>query len=126
MTLDEALAGLKPLGSEKMRAHNAKRGVGGDRYGAKPGDIRTPALELWDTGNFEARALAVGATLGVCRDYPTSPGCTRPSRRAGSTRWFGGRDDRRRYGTQPGSAAACLIQSASCASSISSSSWMWK
>ncbi len=69
MTLDEALARLKALGSEKMRAQNAKRGVGGDQYGVKLGDIRKVAneikadhalaLELWGTGNFEARLLAI-------------------------------------------------------------------
>ena len=69
MTLDEALARLKALGSEKMRAQNARRGVGADQYGAKLGDIRklaneikadhALALALWETGNFEARLLAI-------------------------------------------------------------------
>src|SRR5262245_8272277 len=34
--------------------------------------------------------------------------------------------DAPRYGTQPGSMAACRIHVANCASSIASSSWMWK
>ena len=69
MILDEALARLKALGSEKMRAQNAKHGVGDNQYGAKLGDIRKVAneikadhalaLELWETGNFEARLLAI-------------------------------------------------------------------
>lgn len=69
MTLEEALARLKALGSDKLRAQNAKHGVGDDQYGVKMGDIRTVAkeaktdhalaLELWDTGNFEARLLAI-------------------------------------------------------------------
>jgi len=69
MTLEEALGRLKALGSETLRAQNAKRGIAGDQYGVKMGDIRalaketkadhTLALALWDNGNFEARMLAV-------------------------------------------------------------------
>ena len=69
MTRDEALARLQALGSERMRAQNAKRGVTGAQFGVKLGDIRelaegikadhALALELWDTGNLDARLLAV-------------------------------------------------------------------
>ena len=69
MTRDEALARLEALGSERMRAQNAKRGVTGAQFGVKLGDIRklaegikadhALALELWDTGNLDARLLAV-------------------------------------------------------------------
>lgn len=69
MTLNEALARLESLGSEKMRAQNAKHGVGDHQYGVKMGDIRALAkeiksdhalaLELWDSGWFEARQLAL-------------------------------------------------------------------
>ena len=69
MTRDEALARLEALGSERMRAQNAKRGVTGAQFGVKLGDIRklaagikadhALALELWDSGNLEARLLAV-------------------------------------------------------------------
>jgi 3-methyladenine DNA glycosylase AlkD len=68
MRLSEALDRLEALGTDKMRAQNAKRGVAGDQYGVKLGDIRTVAkeikadhglaLELWDSGHFEARLLA--------------------------------------------------------------------
>lgn len=69
MTLKDALAKLEALGDEKLRAQNAKRGVTGPQYGAKLGDIRriaakiktdhALALALWETGNFEARLLAI-------------------------------------------------------------------
>jgi 3-methyladenine DNA glycosylase AlkD len=69
MTLDEAMARLEALGSERMRAQNAKRGVTGAQFGVKMGDIRkladeikadhALALELWETENLEARLLAV-------------------------------------------------------------------
>jgi 3-methyladenine DNA glycosylase AlkD len=60
---------LEALGSEQMRAQNAKRGVTGAQFGVKMGDIRklakearadhALALELWETENLEARLLAV-------------------------------------------------------------------
>jgi 3-methyladenine DNA glycosylase AlkD len=69
MTRDEALARLEALGSERMRAQNAKRGVTGAQFGVKLGDIRklaegikadhALALDLWETGNLDARLLAV-------------------------------------------------------------------
>ena len=69
MTRDEALARLEALGSERMRAQNAKRGVTGAQFGVKLGDIRklaagiraehALALALWDSGNLDARLLAV-------------------------------------------------------------------
>src|SRR5690606_34137601 len=69
MTRDEVLARLEALGSEKLRAQNAKRGVTGEQFGVKMGDIRkladeiktdhALALELWETENLEARLLAV-------------------------------------------------------------------
>jgi len=69
MTRDEALARLEALGSERLRELNARRGVTGEQFGVKMGDIRkladevksdhALALELWDTGVLEARLLAV-------------------------------------------------------------------
>jgi len=68
MRLSEALDRLEALGTDKLRAQNAKRGVTGSQYGVKLGDIRTLAkeiktdhslaLELWDSSHFEARLLA--------------------------------------------------------------------
>jgi 3-methyladenine DNA glycosylase AlkD len=69
MTFNEALARLKALGNEKMRAHHGKHGAGSRQlFGVKMGDIRTLAkeikanhalaLELWDTENIDARLLA--------------------------------------------------------------------
>lgn len=69
MTLSDALDRLKALGSDKLRAQNVKRGVTGEQYGVKMGDIRTVAkeiktdhglaLQLWEQGSFEARLLAI-------------------------------------------------------------------
>lgn len=69
MTLKQTLKELEALGDAKVRAHNAKWGVGDNQYGAKLGDIRklaakikrddTLAAGLWETGNFDARMLAV-------------------------------------------------------------------
>lgn len=69
MTVKQTLAELEALGDAKVRAHNAKWGVGDNQYGAKLGDIRklaakiksddTLAAGLWETGNFDARMLAI-------------------------------------------------------------------
>lgn len=107
MTLKDALAQLKSLGDEKVRARNRKNGAGDNQYGVQMGDIRKLAakiktdhqlaMALWDTGNIDARllnnclagigihfpklrkrALAIGESLGIYRDYPVSKGCTSP------------------------------------------------
>jgi 3-methyladenine DNA glycosylase AlkD len=69
MTLKDTLAQLKSLGDEKRRAHNKKSGAGDNQYGVPMGDIRKLAAKiktddklasaLWDTGNIDARLLAV-------------------------------------------------------------------
>lgn len=68
-TLKDTLAQLKSLGNEKVRAHNKKYGAGDDQFGVQLGDIRKLAaklktndqlaLALWDTGNIDARLLAI-------------------------------------------------------------------
>lgn len=68
MTLKETLAQLEALADEKVKAHNIKYGSGSNQFGVKMGDIRTLAkkikvdhklaLELWNTGNIDARFLA--------------------------------------------------------------------
>lgn len=68
MTVSEAMVRLEALGSEKVRAQNAKNGAGENQFGVRMGDIRNlakeiktdPALgkELWMTGNIDARCLA--------------------------------------------------------------------
>jgi 3-methyladenine DNA glycosylase AlkD len=69
MTLKDALAKLKSLGDEKVRARNKKSGAGDNQFGVKHGDIRKIAEKikvnnelawnLWDTGNIDARLLAI-------------------------------------------------------------------
>lgn len=69
MTLKETLEQLEVLTHEKTRKHNLKKGVGENQFGVKLGDIRKIAkkikadhelaLELWETGNFDAQMLAI-------------------------------------------------------------------
>ena len=68
-TVEATLAQLEALGTEKLRAQNTKRGAGDNQYGVQLGDIRklaakiktdhALALALWETGNLEARLLAI-------------------------------------------------------------------
>jgi len=69
MNLKAALAQLKALGNETVRARNAKHGAGDNQYGVQVGDIRKLAktikadhelgLELWATENIDAMLLAI-------------------------------------------------------------------
>jgi 3-methyladenine DNA glycosylase AlkD len=69
MTLEETLAQLESLGSEKVRVQNSKNGADNNQFGVRHGDIRKLAAEikvnhelainLWDTGNIDARLLAI-------------------------------------------------------------------
>lgn len=66
--LNDTLARLKALGSDKVRLQNKKAGAGDNQFGVTRGDIRkiadalksdhALALALWETGNIEARQLA--------------------------------------------------------------------
>jgi 3-methyladenine DNA glycosylase AlkD len=68
-TLKETLAQLEALGNEKVRAHNSKNGAGENQFGVLLGDIRKLAtkikinhplaIALWETGNIDARLLAI-------------------------------------------------------------------
>jgi 3-methyladenine DNA glycosylase AlkD len=69
MNLKQALAQLKALGTDKMRAQNTKHGAGDNQFGVRRGDVRALAkkiktdhelaLALWETGNIDARFLAI-------------------------------------------------------------------
>jgi 3-methyladenine DNA glycosylase AlkD len=69
MTLSEAMAELRALGDEKVKAQAYRQGKEASWFGVKLGDIRRvakrtgpdPALAdaLWETGNGDARLLAV-------------------------------------------------------------------
>jgi 3-methyladenine DNA glycosylase AlkD len=69
MNLEETLRQLEALGNEKMRAQNARNGAGANQFGVRLGDIRVLAnkikanhelaMELWKTGNLDARLLAI-------------------------------------------------------------------
>ena len=69
MTLEETLTQLETLANEKMRAQNIKNGAGDNQFGVRLGDIRklakrikanhTLAMVLWETGNIDARLLAI-------------------------------------------------------------------
>ncbi len=68
-TLKETLAQLEALGDEKVRARNKKNGAGENQFGVQLGDIRKLAAKiktndhlagaLWETGNIDARLLAI-------------------------------------------------------------------
>lgn len=70
MNLTTALSKLEALGNEKVRARNLKRGAGDmPQFGVQLGHVRKLAkeigadhelaLELWGTGNIDARQLAI-------------------------------------------------------------------
>lgn len=69
MTIKETLKELEALGIERMRTQNTKYGAGDNQFGVKRGDVRKVAkkiktdhklaIELWDTGNVDARFLAI-------------------------------------------------------------------
>lgn len=69
ITLQETLARLESLGNEKVRAQNNRNGAGDKQFGVRLGDIRKLAKEiktnpelasaLWETGNVDARLLAI-------------------------------------------------------------------
>ena len=69
MTLEETLAQLEALGTDKMRAQNSKNGAGENQFGVRLGDLRVLAkkikknhelaMALWETRNVDARLLAI-------------------------------------------------------------------
>ncbi|HVZ38122.1 MAG TPA: DNA alkylation repair protein [Candidatus Kapabacteria bacterium] len=69
MTPKEILAQLEALGDEKVRTQNRRKGAGDNQFGVKLGDIRKVAAKikadqalaraLWETGNLDARLLAI-------------------------------------------------------------------
>lgn len=69
MTLKEAMSRLESLGNEKIRDLNIRNGAGDNQFGVKLGDLRVIAKEikidnalakeLWETGNLDARLLAI-------------------------------------------------------------------
>ena len=68
-TVTDALERLKALGNEKVREQNRRNGAGDNQFGARLGDIRALAasikadhqlaVALWETGNVDARLLAI-------------------------------------------------------------------
>jgi len=69
MTLEETLSELEALGSEEMRRQSTKHGASENQFGVRRGDVRKLAkkiktnhelaLALWETGNIDARFLAI-------------------------------------------------------------------
>lgn len=69
MTVVEALAELEARANAKVRSVNHRNGAGDNQYGVKLGDIRKVAaqiktdhalaMKLWETGNLDARLLAI-------------------------------------------------------------------
>ncbi len=69
MTVEDILQELESLANESVRARNHREGAGDRQFGVKSGDLRAVAkriktnhplaLALWETGNVDARMLAV-------------------------------------------------------------------
>jgi len=69
MNLKEALKELEALGNEKMRKQNTKHGASDNQFGVRRGEVRKLAKKiktnhelataLWETGNIDARFLAI-------------------------------------------------------------------
>jgi len=69
MTPEAALARLEVLGEPKLRDHSSRNAAGDQQFGVRLGDIRkladeikadhALALSLWETGNLDARLLAI-------------------------------------------------------------------
>ena len=69
LTLEETLSQLESLGNEKMRAQNTRHGAGDNQFGVRRGEVRKLAkkiktdqplaMALWETGNIDARFLAI-------------------------------------------------------------------
>lgn len=68
-SLKDIMSKLEALGTEKQRLFNKKNGADDNQFGLKMGDIRNLAapikkdhalaMQLWDTGNLDARFLAI-------------------------------------------------------------------
>lgn len=69
MNVKEVLAQLESMSNESVRKRNARDGAGDNQFGVQMGDIRKLAkkikadhefgLALWETGNLDARLLAI-------------------------------------------------------------------
>jgi 3-methyladenine DNA glycosylase AlkD len=69
LTFKETLTQLEALGNEKMRTQNTRHGAGDNQFGVRRGEVRKLAkkiktnhelaLALWETGNIDARFLAI-------------------------------------------------------------------
>lgn len=69
MTVAEVMVQLEALGQERTRAHNKKFGASDNQFGVAKGALRKLAkqikhnqdlgLALWETGNVDARLLAI-------------------------------------------------------------------
>jgi len=69
MNVKDALKKLEALGDEKVRQQNIRHGSGDNQYGVRRGEVRKITkeiktnhelgLELWETGNIDARFLAI-------------------------------------------------------------------
>jgi 3-methyladenine DNA glycosylase AlkD len=69
MTVTETLTKLEAMGNERVRLQNIKHGARTNQFGVMRGDIRTLAnmiktdhelaKALWETGNIDARFLAI-------------------------------------------------------------------
>jgi 3-methyladenine DNA glycosylase AlkD len=98
MTLKDALAQLKALGNETVRARNKKLGADDNQFGVQMGDIRKVAakikhdhklaLALWNSGNLDARLLAILVMKPKDLSAEEVDGMVRTARFAGLADWL--------------------------------------
>ena len=121
MTLAQAMSALKAAGSEQTRKTYARHGATGPMFGVSFATLKTLlkrigvdhelALALWDTGNFDARNLAVkiadparmsrsdldrwaaAATPRMCGSYVPNLAVEGPHARNRCDAWLSARDE---------------------------------
>ena len=77
ITVKDALKQLTALAHEPTRAHNTKYGAGD--YPAVQWTMNSTLAEIGiHFPKLRKRAISIGETLGIYRDYPVSKGCTSP------------------------------------------------
>ena len=121
MTLAETMSALEKAGSAQTRKTYARHGAAGPMFGVSFATLKTLvkrirvdhelALALWDTGNFDARNLAVkvadparmssadldrwaqAPTVRMCSGYVAHVAVESPHARAKADHWLAASDD---------------------------------
>ena len=114
---------LHPAGQLEER-HGAVLELAADyTFGRQPEAVAIEGQRPLEIGDAEGEDGNAGHHRDLLRRNSQAETLSTNAKRE---RWFARGWRGRRYMRSPGSWLACLIQRASCASSISSSSWIWK